>query len=288
MKKSLLTAALVAFAMCANAQTVVFEEDFEWMAPWTALGNGETEGEDPAGDTVAMDTPGSGEKAPQIGMPKNDDGITVRMELHSKGYRFILAHGEGKDPRIADKQIYLQTNYLKFGLTGYQSGIAFPAVAEDLENVTVEFDWCPMRQGKKDEAGKIDPVNLIVFAGTPLTEDDYLNTTYDETENAAVPTHGWENGHKLEWIHASVNLASVKAGQQIGITQLEMGEKTANRWYLDNVKITAGGSQTAVDNIAVDAAAPAEYYNLQGVRIAEPENGMYIVRKGNRVSKVVK
>lgn len=283
MKKSLLTAALVAFAMCANAQTVVFEEDFEWFAPWTALGNGETEGEDPAGDAVGTDTHGA--KAPQLGMPKNDDGITVGMTLHSKGYRFIIAHNEKKNPRNANAQIYLQTNYLKFGLTGYQSGIAFPAVAEDLTNVTVEFDWCPMRQG----SGKIDPVNLIVFAGTPVAEDDYLNTTYtDDDEAVPVPTHDWEDGHKLEWIHASVNLASVKAGQQIGITQLEMGEATANRWFLDNVKITAGGSQTAVDNIAVDAAAPAEYYNLQGVRIAEPENGMYIVRKGNRVSKVVK
>ncbi|MBP3537700.1 MAG: hypothetical protein J6J93_09220 [Muribaculaceae bacterium] len=286
MKKSLLTAALVAFAMCANAQTVVFEDDFEWFAPWTALGNGEVEGEDPAGDAVGEDNESS--KAPQMGMPKNDDGVTVRMQLHSKGYRFIIAHNESKKVRPADQQIYLQTNYLKFGLTGYQSGIAFPAVAEDLENVTVEFDWCPQRQGSKTDY-KIDPVNLIVFAGTPVAEDENLNTTYkDDDEAVPVPTHGWENGHKLEWIHASVNLASVKAGQQIGITQLEMGEATANRWYLDNVKITAGGSQTAVDNIAVDAAAPAEYYNLQGVRIAEPENGMYIVRKGNRVSKVVK
>lgn len=282
MKKSLLTATLVAFAMCANAQTVVFEDDFEWMNPWTALGEGKTEGEDPAGDTVATDDLDA--KAPQIGKAKIDDK-TICDALREKGYRFIIAHGSSKSDGMAHQQIYSQTNYLKFGKTGYQSGIAFPAVTKDYANVTVEFDWCPMRQG----SGKIDPVNLVLFARTPDAEDDYYNTTYKEDgDSVFVPTHEWENGHKLEWIHATVDISSVKAGQQIVIGQKEWAVGTANRWFIDNVKVTATTGTTAVDNIAVDAAAPAEYYNLQGVRIAEPENGMYIVRKGNRVSKVIK
>ena len=39
--------------------------------------------------------------------------------------------------------------------------------------------------------------------------------------------------------------------------------------------------------VADDAEAPVEYYNLQGVRVAEPENGLYIRRQGNKVEKVV-
>lgn len=31
--------------------------------------------------------------------------------------------------------------------------------------------------------------------------------------------------------------------------------------------------------------APAEYFNLQGVRVANPDNGIYIVRRGNNVTK---
>ena len=39
---------------------------------------------------------------------------------------------------------------------------------------------------------------------------------------------------------------------------------------------------------AINAANSAvEYYNLQGVRVAQPENGIYIVRKGNKVAKKV-
>lgn len=43
-----------------------------------------------------------------------------------------------------------------------------------------------------------------------------------------------------------------------------------------------------ISDVAVDANAPAEYFNLQGVRVANPENGLFIVRQGDKVSKVVK
>lgn len=42
---------------------------------------------------------------------------------------------------------------------------------------------------------------------------------------------------------------------------------------------------SAVIEIASDENAPVEYYNLQGVRVANPEKGLYIVKQGNKVSK---
>lgn len=45
-------------------------------------------------------------------------------------------------------------------------------------------------------------------------------------------------------------------------------------------------AQSGVADIVVeDENAPVEYYNLQGVRVANPENGLYIVKQGNKVSK---
>lgn len=44
----------------------------------------------------------------------------------------------------------------------------------------------------------------------------------------------------------------------------------------------------SVGNVAVDDAnAPVEYYNLQGVRVQNPENGLYIRRQGKNVTKVI-
>lgn len=53
------------------------------------------------------------------------------------------------------------------------------------------------------------------------------------------------------------------------------------------LKFTAG-DQAGIDNIAVDeTAAPAVYYNLQGVQVANPENGIFVVRRGNKVTKEI-
>jgi hypothetical protein len=46
----------------------------------------------------------------------------------------------------------------------------------------------------------------------------------------------------------------------------------------------------AVKDITVDSAAvdgPVEYFNLQGIRVANPENGLYIRRQGNTATKVL-
>jgi hypothetical protein len=45
--------------------------------------------------------------------------------------------------------------------------------------------------------------------------------------------------------------------------------------------------ESSVSNIAVDENASVEYYNLQGVRVANPSNGIYIQRQGNQAKKVL-
>lgn len=64
-----------------------------------------------------------------------------------------------------------------------------------------------------------------------------------------------------------------------GIVTLTLGDVNTDPV---NVKFSSEGA--GVGNIAADNA-PAEYFNLQGVRVANPENGLYIVRQGGKVSK---
>ncbi len=45
--------------------------------------------------------------------------------------------------------------------------------------------------------------------------------------------------------------------------------------------------ESGVADVVVDENAPVEYFNLQGVRVANPENGIFVRRQGNQVSKVV-
>ncbi|MCM1296756.1 MAG: hypothetical protein NC311_14555 [Muribaculaceae bacterium] len=53
--------------------------------------------------------------------------------------------------------------------------------------------------------------------------------------------------------------------------------------YMELVAYNGSG----VANIETDENAPVEYYNLQGVRVANPENGIYIRRQGSKATKVL-
>ncbi|MCM1519578.1 MAG: hypothetical protein NC098_02205 [Lachnoclostridium sp.] len=44
---------------------------------------------------------------------------------------------------------------------------------------------------------------------------------------------------------------------------------------------------TGIAEVVVDENAPVEYYNLQGVRVENPSNGIFIRRQGNKATKVL-
>lgn len=60
----------------------------------------------------------------------------------------------------------------------------------------------------------------------------------------------------------------------------------AGTWEVNNVNVTAKIA-TGVEGVEVEENVEPVYYNLQGVRVANPEKGLYIVVKGNKSSKVM-
>lgn len=54
------------------------------------------------------------------------------------------------------------------------------------------------------------------------------------------------------------------------------------------IKLTAKVTPTGVENVSIDAdnEADAEYFNLQGVKVAEPSNGIFIRRANGKTTKV--
>ena len=57
--------------------------------------------------------------------------------------------------------------------------------------------------------------------------------------------------------------------------------------YIWGQAVTITKVTSAIENVAVDANAPVEYYNLQGVKVANPENGIFIKKQGAKAIKVV-
>ncbi|MDE6196519.1 MAG: hypothetical protein K2F91_01475, partial [Muribaculaceae bacterium] len=56
---------------------------------------------------------------------------------------------------------------------------------------------------------------------------------------------------------------------------------------IDMVSVTGDEVGGVNDVIVADTNAPVEYFNLQGVRVANPENGLFIRRQGKTTTKVV-
>ncbi|WP_217939306.1 DUF6359 domain-containing protein [Duncaniella muris] len=54
-----------------------------------------------------------------------------------------------------------------------------------------------------------------------------------------------------------------------------------------NTEYVSGLPTNGIADIVADENAPVEYFNLQGIRVENPENGLYIRRQGNKVTKVI-
>lgn len=61
----------------------------------------------------------------------------------------------------------------------------------------------------------------------------------------------------------------------------------ANRFVLNQLLLVPDNTTGAADLIIDNNDCTVEYYNLQGVRVSNPENGIFIRRQGNKISKII-
>jgi len=56
-----------------------------------------------------------------------------------------------------------------------------------------------------------------------------------------IPEAGFEDGHRLEWIRAEVDLSGITITKETKITirQTNWQIATANRYFLDNIEISS-------------------------------------------------
>ncbi|MDE7407139.1 MAG: chitobiase/beta-hexosaminidase C-terminal domain-containing protein, partial [Muribaculaceae bacterium] len=73
------------------------------------------------------------------------------------------------------------------------------------------------------------------------------------------------------------------------VSKTSIVSNASGKRYMSRLYILAEGSTTGIDSVEadiVDENAPVEYYNIQGVRVANPQNGIFIKRQGSKVTKV--
>ncbi|MBQ7940945.1 MAG: carboxypeptidase regulatory-like domain-containing protein [Muribaculaceae bacterium] len=79
-------------------------------------------------------------------------------------------------------------------------------------------------------------------------------------------------------------------GRTVGLAVYSLPQETPKAVTPAKADLTITGTNTsiAIEDVEIeDANAPVEYYNLQGVKVANPEKGIFIKKQGNRTTKVV-
>ena len=129
---------------------------------------------------------------------------------------------------------------------------------------------------------------VITEGSVDLKEGEVAEVSFELAEGVEVYYNLTETG--IEKAAAEDGLEYTKYTEPIRISKASTLTyySVVNGVESEKATFTVTGGTTAITEINADANAPVEYFNLQGIRVANPENGVFIRRQGNTVTKVVK
>lgn len=106
------------------------------------------------------------------------------------------------------------------------------------------------------------------------------------------------SGGKGDWTSVNANRFAPTAGEvafnledkvEFGKGEAAFKVAAEGTYYInvdfDAMTVQVSTRSSGIESIELIENAPAVYYNLQGVEVANPQNGIYIVKRGNKVTK---
>lgn len=149
--------------------------------------------------------------------------------------------------------------------------------AELIKDGSVNFDVVFGHNNNRTDFNKNDAkdrykTSEYLFSATTLTNDE-VNAYNDVLKASGVTATPLIQDKEIKALPIELDVANVN-DRAHGETEYNM-----------NVTVKAGAG---VANVAVDAEnGEAEYFDLQGRKVANPENGLYLVKRGNTVTKEI-
>ncbi len=154
----------------------------------------------------------------------------------------------------------LQATYTLLEFNGASPALYFDAT--DPDNVIVEFCSTGINVG--------EDYGILEYACSAFLEDMVEGTL---TVTKITLTHEDD-----QWTLTAPNKSLMLYAPAAGSLYWCPGETT--------IKFTMPADAAGIENVAVSEDAPVEYFNLQGMRVANPEAGIFIRRQGSNTSKV--
>ncbi len=214
--------------------TVVFSDDFSWLAPSVAAWNAANSGKK-VGDTVGSN--GADGEAPNA----HSDGTIKSI------FETALAEQGYEDLNPSLKVMYLQDQYLKLSKTGgNNTALRLPAISgiDGSQDVFIEFDHATMCQGTGvPDDGKM----VVVIEGDGEFENGtkcsdimafyQANKTYNWTHSGAY-IKGMTSKTRLVLVMYRVVMSKNSDGVYEYTGKYNFKVSGAGRLFIDNIKIT--------------------------------------------------
>ncbi|MCM1163957.1 MAG: hypothetical protein NC339_06900 [Muribaculaceae bacterium] len=170
------------------------------------------------------------------------------------------------------------------------------ALVQPLEQVKEATDGHSLSFKLAANAGyTFEPTSLTFQANVIGTSGGYYNLSYTFGGDPVTLTEGFhpnrnneENGY---YSNESYALSGAASANPLEVTFMIYSLADNKQMGFANVtiagKLTGDIDLSGIADVVATENAPVEYFNLQGVRVENPANGLYIRRQGATVSKVL-
>lgn len=177
-------------------------------------------------------------------------------------------------------------------------------------NVTIKkIAYVPSDIEVDDNAIWVGPHSFKTFVGMEFPADLFSNANagdklvfkISEAENPFIKLLfggcGWDENFFIEinntYIHPE-RFTTTANSFTVTLTQEEVDKLKARglaiqaeHLVLDQLLLVPDNTTGATNLVIDNNDCAVEYYNLQGVRVSNPENGIFIRRQGNKISKII-
>lgn len=201
--------------------------------------------------------------------------------------RFLM-HMRGTNSTIIIKEIKF------FEITNPEEIAGSPYDYAGKRNISYRYYWSNLRSSEEPVA----PEHATLTVNDEPAELDglTLKTADGDLTLRFAAAEGHEVYHALEAAAPAAKadgLEFVKHDTENGLV-IEKGTEGTLHVYTSapyfglntEVKTIALKNTSGIEAVEAEANAPVEYFNLQGIRVENPANGLYIMRQGSKISKV--
>ncbi len=288
MKKSLLFSAAVAACFCANAQTT-----YNYFDPRDCDANGwlwfdtKAKLDKYCGDTSEFKIILSGAQYEDAEGQYAECVLDPKIFGYDKNGEQYVLDADGQPTDVRAEGTWTGAIITPRATTyGTQNGggimMHLPDLAEFSVAMSSESRLRQMILMGSKEAGEIERIDLGIVTGyafpfSSLTSD--CQYTWTNIQNERNQNSG------LTLLSPAGPPVTAGLFNDMTTDVLIQGIKVFTYTQTEYPEYNPGSSVAEI--AAADAYAPVEFYNMQGVRVANPEKGLFISVKGGKASKVV-